>query len=203
MTCAGSACNWERQVCWFTDSTLGMTNVKNVASEHVHPARDTHARGLRLIPATLVFVESGNWVIYGGKPGSAGPEVIRPRCSLKLNYVCRLESLRAPDDFELDGRTFLKATITVSLDRRKVDENILATLPLDETIPFAGIEPLYGSLLTIVTHVYFCSLIDSWRRQFCTSLPGLRNTNSRNLPSQPLSTTRKGYKSDKRSPIVP
>lgn len=116
-----------------------------------------------------------------------------------------MESLRAPDDFELDGRTFLKATITVSLDRRKVDENILATLPLDKTIPLAGVEPLYGSLFTIVTHVYFYSLliVDSWRRPFCTSLPGLKNTNSRNLPSQPLSTTRKGYKSDKRSFIVP
>jgi hypothetical protein len=114
-----------------------------------------------------------------------------------------LKPFRAPDDFELDGRAFLKATVTLALDRRKVDENILTTLPLDKTIPFAGIEPLYGSLLTIVTHVYFCSLIDSWRRQFCTSLPGLKNTNSRNLPSQPLSTTRKGYKSDKRSPIVP
>ena len=73
---------------------------------------------------------------------------------LELNHVCRLESLRAPYDFKLDGRTFLKATITVSLDRRKVDEDILATLPLDKTIPLAGVEPFYGSLLTIVTHVY-------------------------------------------------
>lgn len=76
-----------------------------------------------------------------------------------MNHVSRLESFRSPYDFELDGRTFLKATITVSLDRRKVDENVLATLPLDETIPLAGVEPLYGSLLTIVTHVYFYSLL--------------------------------------------
>lgn len=78
---------------------------------------------------------------------------------LQLNYVCRLQSLRTTDDFELDGRTFLKATITVSLDRRKVDEYVLATLPLDKTIPLAGVEPLYGSLFTIVTHVYFYSLL--------------------------------------------
>jgi hypothetical protein len=70
-----------------------------------------------------------------------------------------LESLWAPDDFELDGCTLLEATITVSLDRRKVDENVLATLPLDKTIPLAGIEPLNGPLLTIVTHVYFYSLL--------------------------------------------
>jgi len=76
-----------------------------------------------------------------------------------LSYICRLEPFRSPDDFELDGRTFLKATITVSLDRRKVDENIFATLPLDEPIPLAGVEPFYGSLLTIVTHVYFYSLL--------------------------------------------
>ena len=108
-----------------------------------------------------------------------GPEVVRPRKVLQLDHIRRLESLWAPNDFELDGRTFLKATITVSLDRGKVDENVLATLPLDKTIPLAGIEPFYGSLLTIVTHVYFYSLSGSWRRQFCTSLPGLKNTNSR------------------------
>jgi hypothetical protein len=112
-----------------------------------------------------------------------GPETIRPLWVLQLGHICRLESFRAPDDFELDGRTFLKATITVSLNRGKVDENVLATLPLDKTIPLAGIEPLNGSLLTIVTHVYFYSffLVDSWRRPFCTSLPGLNNTNSREL----------------------
>lgn len=88
-----------------------------------------------------------------------GPDLIRPRWVLKLNHVRRLESLRSPYDFELDGRTFLKATIAVSLDRRKVDEDVLATLPLDETIPLAGVEPLYGSLFTIVTHVYFYSLL--------------------------------------------
>ena len=87
-----------------------------------------------------------------------GPEVVRPRKDLQLDHICRLETLRAPHDFELDGRTFLKATITVSLDRRKVDEDVLATLPLDEPIPLACIEPLDGSLLTIVTHVYFYSL---------------------------------------------
>ena len=107
---------------------------------------------------TLTFlVEVG--IVQDGMLRKLGPEVVRPRWVLKLNHVCRLESLRAPDDFELDGRTFLKATITVSLDRGKVDENVLATLPLDKTIPLAGIEPFNGSLLTIVTHVYFYSLI--------------------------------------------
>jgi len=76
-----------------------------------------------------------------------------------LNYICRLKAFRARDDFELDRRTFLKAPITITLDRRKVDENVLTTLPLDKTIPLAGVEPLYGSLFTIVTHVYFYSLL--------------------------------------------
>ena len=76
-----------------------------------------------------------------------------------MSHISRLEPFRALDDFELDGRTFLKATITVSLDRRKVDENIFSTLPLDKTIPLAGVEPLHGSLFTIVTHVYFYSLL--------------------------------------------
>lgn len=95
----------------------------------------------------------------GGMSKKLGPEVVRPRWVLQLNHVRRLESLRSPYDFELDGRTFLKATITVSLDRRKVDKDVLTTLPLDETIPLAGVEPFNGSLLTIVTHVYFYSLL--------------------------------------------
>jgi hypothetical protein len=105
--------------------------------------------------STLVEVRK----VQDGVLRKPGPEVILPRWVLKLNHVCRLESLRSLYDLELDGRTFLKATIAVSLDRRKVDEDVLATLPLDETIPLAGVEPLYGSLFTIVTHVYFYSLL--------------------------------------------
>lgn len=104
---------------------------------------------------TLMEVE----MFQRGMKKKMGPDVIRPHRVLQLNDVCRLESLRSPYDFELDGRTFLKATITVSLDRRKVDEDVLTTLPLDETIPLAGVEPLNGSLLTIVAHVYFYSLL--------------------------------------------
>jgi hypothetical protein len=104
---------------------------------------------------TLVEAE----MVQRGMSKKMGPDVVRPRWVLQLNDVRRLEPLRSPYDFELDGRTFLKATITVSLDRRKVDEDILTTLPLDETIPLAGVEPLNGSLLTIVTHVYFYSLL--------------------------------------------
>ena len=77
--------------------------------------------------------------------------------NLELNNVCRLESFGALDDLKLHRGTFLQAAVTVSLDRRKVDENILATLPLDKTIAFAGVKPLHGSLLAIVTHVYFYS----------------------------------------------
>jgi hypothetical protein len=77
--------------------------------------------------------------------------------NLELNNICRLESFGAFDHLELDRGTFLQAAVTVSLDRRKVDEHILTTLPLDKTIAFAGVEPLYGSLLAIFTHVYFYS----------------------------------------------
>jgi len=97
--------------------------------------------------------------MYLGMLRKLGPEVIRPPRVLQLNHICRLEPLRARNDFELDRGTFLKAPITVSLDRRKVDEDVFATLPLDKTIPLACIEPFYGSLLTIVTHVYFYSLL--------------------------------------------
>jgi hypothetical protein len=114
-----------------------------------------HTQDAVLSVTTLVGVGK----VQNGMLRSLGPEVVRPRWVLKLNHVCRLESLRAPHDFELDGRTFLKATITVSLDRGKVYEDVLATLPLDKTIPLACIEPFNGSLLTIVTHVYFYSLL--------------------------------------------
>ena len=178
-----------------------MTESKNAAGDDVHSRQNADKE-----PSARACEHRSKliWGVFVWKSREVrGRRSSGPGWLLELYYIGRLKPLRAPHDFELDGSAFLKATVTISLDRRKVDENILATLPLDKTIPFARVEPLYGSLLTIVTHVYFCSLIDSWRRQFCTSLPGLKNTNSRNLPSQPLSTTRKGYKSDKRSFIVP
>jgi hypothetical protein len=79
--------------------------------------------------------------------------------NLELNYICRLESFGAFDHLELHRSTFLQAAVTVSLDCRKVNEHILATLPLDKTIALTGIKPLHGSLLAIITHVYFYSLM--------------------------------------------
>lgn len=98
--------------------------------------------------------------------------MIRSPEVLQLNHICRLESLRALDDLKLDRGTFLKAPITVSLDRRKVDKDIFTTLPLDKTIPFAGIEPFDSSLLSIVTHVYFYSLLIVGAVNFVLHFPG-------------------------------
>ncbi len=76
---------------------------------------------------------------------------------LELNNIGRLESFGARYNFKLHLRTFLQAAVTVSLDSGKVDENVLPTLSLNETIAFACVKPLYSSLLAIVTHVYFYS----------------------------------------------
>ena len=70
-----------------------------------------------------------------------------------------LIALGTLDDFKFHRRAFLQVTVTVTLDGRVVHENVFATLALDEPVPFRGIEPLDGALFTIVTHVYFCSLL--------------------------------------------
>src|SRR5690242_14954442 len=61
------------------------------------------------------------------------------------DVVC-LRSLRAGPGLELDPLTFLELPITVRLDRRVVDEEVLATvIGRDEAETLRGVEELHGA----------------------------------------------------------
>jgi hypothetical protein len=74
------------------------------------------------------------------------------------NDIGGLVALGTLDDFEFHRRAFLQVTVSVTLDGGVVDENVFATLALDESVAFCGVEPLDGALLSVVAHVYFYSL---------------------------------------------
>ena len=80
----------------------------------------------------------------------------RPGCSqsragttglklLKTDYVLGLQSFRTLLDFELNRLAFIQRAVAVRLNGREVNEDIFATLTLDEAVTLRGIEPLYCS----------------------------------------------------------
>ena len=74
----------------------------------------------------------------------AGP----PRFRLEGGNVRSLQALRTADHFELNRLAVVQRLIPIGLNRREVDENVLAGLTLDESKALAGIEPLYCSLFS-------------------------------------------------------
>jgi ABC-type branched-subunit amino acid transport system permease subunit len=77
--------------------------------------------------------------------GSAG--VFSPRPDfLQAGDVRCLQALGALGDFEFHRLAFVQRLIPVHLNRGEVDENVFAGLALDESVAFAGIEPLHCSL---------------------------------------------------------
>ena len=62
--------------------------------------------------------------------------------------VRSLQSLGAPGDFKLHSLTFVQRFVPLGLNRREVDENVLAGLALNKTETFAGVKPLYCSLFS-------------------------------------------------------
>ncbi len=65
--------------------------------------------------------------------------------SLQAGDVRGLQAFGAGGDFELNRLAFVQRLVSFRLDGREVDENVLAGLALDESIAFAGVEPLYCS----------------------------------------------------------
>ena len=73
------------------------------------------------------------------------PPVIR-RSGLQRLYVGSLQALGATHDLELNGLALIERAIAVGLNRREMDENVLAALALDESKALAGVKPLHCSL---------------------------------------------------------
>ena len=66
--------------------------------------------------------------------------------ALQNLYVFCLPALRSLYDIELYGLTFLQAAEALRLDRRVMNEDILAILARNEAIAFSVVEPLHCSL---------------------------------------------------------
>jgi hypothetical protein len=66
--------------------------------------------------------------------------------ALQLDDVLGLQAFLATHDGELNALAFFQAAVTVADDGIEVDEDIIALRPLNETIAFAGVEPLDDAL---------------------------------------------------------
>src|SRR6185437_14286862 len=66
-----------------------------------------------------------------------------------LGDDCDLLGLLSPvalRDLELDPLTLFEGAVTVRLDRREVDENVLATVDGDKAVALVRVEPFDGAL---------------------------------------------------------
>jgi hypothetical protein len=80
---------------------------------------------------------------------------------LEAGDVRCLQTLRSTGNFELNRLPFVQRLITFRLNGRKVDENVLAGLALDESEALAGIEPLYCSLFFQLCFSFLFELFDA------------------------------------------
>ena len=74
-------------------------------------------------------------------------ELTRP-FRLEASDVGCLQTLGAAGNFEFNRLAFVQRLVTFRLNGRKVDENVLAGLALDEPKTLAGIKPLHCSLFS-------------------------------------------------------
>jgi hypothetical protein len=65
--------------------------------------------------------------------------------NLCSNYVLGLQTLWSLLHLELHLRAFIQRTITVRLDRRKVNEYVVAARTLDKSVAFGGVKPLHNT----------------------------------------------------------
>jgi hypothetical protein len=70
------------------------------------------------------------------------------RSRLETSDVRRLKAFRAFEQIELYGFAFVKRAVSVLLDRREMDEDVLASGALDKSITLCSVKPLYSSLLS-------------------------------------------------------
>src|SRR5882762_7468528 len=64
------------------------------------------------------------------------------------NDVRRLEPLRALEQIELHSFAFIERAVSILLNRREMDEHVLAGGALDKAITLCSVKPLHSSLLS-------------------------------------------------------
>lgn len=67
---------------------------------------------------------------------------------LEASDVRGLQTFRSAGDLEFNGLSFVERFVPFGLNGRKVYENILAGLALDEPETLAGVEPFHCSLFS-------------------------------------------------------
>jgi hypothetical protein len=92
-------------------------------------------------------------------PNDQGPELKNPPggsqeggnvfgSRLETSDVRRLKTFGAFEEIELDGFAFVQRAISVLLDRREMDEYVLARGALDKSVTLCSVKPLHSSLLS-------------------------------------------------------
>lgn len=72
----------------------------------------------------------------------------RPYVELEADDGFRLQALGSLFHFKFNSLPFVKGLVTLGLNGAVVDENIFATLPLNEPVALAGVKPFYRSLFS-------------------------------------------------------
>ena len=84
---------------------------------------------------------------------------IRAVPQLELVDLFRLQALRSTRHHEADLCALIQRPVTLGLDRREVDENVLAGFTLDESKSLRGVKPLHGSLFFHVSFNLFPAFV--------------------------------------------
>jgi hypothetical protein len=89
---------------------------------------------------------------------------VRPESVSRADHVRCLEAFGALQQIKLHGFTFIERTVSVFLDRRKMDEHVLTSGALDKSVTLCPVEPLHCTLLSHGTAPFaFSRRIHSFR----------------------------------------
>ena len=95
----------------------------------------------------------------------------------RLDYITRLRTLLAFNDFKLDRIPFLQALIAIGLDRTVVHENIGAILSPDEPKTFGIVKPFHSTFQS--SHLLFLRTYNGlWANRWTSLKPGVRPSTS-------------------------
>jgi hypothetical protein len=117
---------------------------RSAACVRAEPTREANLKSRQRFQLGRNFEE-----VMMPKNGPAhGRPVLLIRSSLEGRDVRRLQALGAAGNFEFNRLAVVQGLVTVRLNGREVNENILARLALNESESLAGVKPLYSSLFS-------------------------------------------------------
>jgi len=96
----------------------------------------------------------------GRRTEARRPIVVTCEAKLEGLYVRSLQALWTLGYFEFNRLAIVESLVAISHNGGEMDENVLATLALDEPKALAGIEPLHGTLFFIHCIYSFLSAME-------------------------------------------